>query len=221
MDKDDIIMFCDFAIKGLIGVLLVIIVIKLKPENLQKNPSPSIRRFTSCFIDCASSSPSLSLPPLLFDLLFPLVFPNLSHFYTKRFSTLSIERPSTAGTHHRRFVLNHTFLAHHRFFNKEVLREIGANCPYQWIDGKYIVHKNERINFPITCKWDNGPLDLTRVMLQHIANLCYACGKQGCQGQAHSQSSCPYKATVSWLVGTNCKMGFHLSKDCLATIMEK
>jgi len=36
MEKDDIILFCDFLLKGLIVVLLTIVVIELKPDNLQK-----------------------------------------------------------------------------------------------------------------------------------------------------------------------------------------
>ena len=110
--------------------------------------------------------------------------------------------------------------------HREALREMRANrptgiSPYQWIDGKYIVHKSEQINFPIIRKRTNGPPDLTRDALEHFAKLCYACGKKGCQGRANSSTDCPYKAKPdSWLVCTNCKLGFPLPKDCLATVVE-
>jgi hypothetical protein len=109
---------------------------------------------------------------------------------------------------------------------KEQLREMRANRrteanPYQWKDGKYLVHQNEQINFPILRKRPTGPPDLTREALEHFAKRCYACGKVGCHGRGHPQSVCPYKAKPdSWLVCTNCKMGFHLAKDCLAYVVE-
>ena len=109
---------------------------------------------------------------------------------------------------------------------KDQLREMRANRktgvnPYQWVGGKYLVHKNEQINFPILRKRATGTPDLTKEALEHFAKLCYACGKDGCQGRGHPQSTCPYRAKPdSWLICTNCKMGFHLTKDCLAKVVE-
>ena len=108
----------------------------------------------------------------------------------------------------------------------EKLRELRANRqidpnPYQWSDGKYLVTKSEQINFPIIRKRQNGPPDLTRQALEHFAKLCYACGKEGCQGRGNPRGTCPYRQLPdSWIVCTNCKMGFHLTKDCLARVVE-
>ena len=109
---------------------------------------------------------------------------------------------------------------------KEKLRELRAarptsTSPFQWEGDKYLVHKNEQINFPVIRKRPTGPPDLTREALEHFAKTCYACGKSGCHGRGHPQNICPYKSKPdSWLVCSNCKMGFHLAKDCLAKVVE-
>jgi hypothetical protein len=108
----------------------------------------------------------------------------------------------------------------------ERLKELRANRridpnPYQWSDGKYLVTKREQIDFPILRKRQNGPPDLTKQALEHFAKLCYACGKEGCQGRGNPRGTCPYRQLPdSWIVCTNCKMGFHLTKDCLAKVVE-
>jgi len=109
---------------------------------------------------------------------------------------------------------------------KEKLRELRAarqtsSSPFQWDGDKYLAYKNEQINFPVIRKRPSGPPDLTREALEHFAKICYACGKSGCHGRGHPQTTCPYKTKPdSWLVCSNCKMGFHLAKDCLAKIVE-
>ena len=87
--------------------------------------------------------------------------------------------------------------------------------PCRWQNGRYSIADCQPINFPVFRKIGNRSPDLTIEALKHFSRCCYACGLDQCEGK--SSNSCAYHSKPdSWIPCTQCKMGFHLSGDCLA-----
>jgi hypothetical protein len=89
--------------------------------------------------------------------------------------------------------------------------------PHHWVDGKYLIDNCRPITFPVFRKIGSRSPDLTAEALRHFTKCCHACGFDACQGK--NNVGCPYnKTSDSWYLCDKCNLGFHLTKDCLASV---